>query len=367
MLAVTDPDLRVKFSADSIDAPMGIIRGATVAKANVEATGKFVMIDKAGRITFDPEEADHRLQVTTDSTTLDTIMTAAAAMGGRLKVRSDHDDALGSRAGYADNFKRIGDLIACDLHLFDAYKDRAIVLETAAETPDQIGLSIDCLATYAIKSGQALMRVTKLEGVDIVDGGAITPNGLFMSKAVDKKHNTEPTTISKMAKSDEAPDKIDQCLSAITALTTAHTALAEKFEKLNPPAKPVKADDSDSTMSAALKENALQLAKVSADFAAFKASTETASSVQAESIAKLNKERAALGLKADAEGKVQAAAGSADDKGEGKGKTKTYIELVAEHAATSKMSKSESHRVIMKSNPAAYAAHLAAIGAVKAK
>ena len=171
--------LRYRLSAATIDADAGVVRGVTVAKSGVIAMGKFIYIDRGGAITKDVTQAVRKIAVGTDEVTLESLLLAAEAAGGKIKVRSDHNDDIGARGGYADNFRRTGDRVVCDLHLFDSYKDRDVFLETAQKTPELAGLSIDFKPTFQIKNDVALMRVSDLIAVDIVDEGAITGDGLF--------------------------------------------------------------------------------------------------------------------------------------------------------------------------------------------
>src|SRR5882724_9044991 len=91
----------------SVDHAKGSIRGATVAKAGVEAIGKFVYLDVNGQVTRNAGQACKKLPVYTDAKMLDTLMAAAQDAGGRVKVRSDHDDSISARAGFADNFRKV--------------------------------------------------------------------------------------------------------------------------------------------------------------------------------------------------------------------------------------------------------------------
>jgi hypothetical protein len=137
-------------------------------------------------------------------------------------MREDHDDSVGARAGYVADFKRIsddnGDRVATDLHVFRSYRNRAVMLETAAETPEEIGLSIDFTPTFELVGGKALMRVAKLNAVDVVDEGAVTPDGLFLSARVDtlrKSELSDQPTLPTMA---DTPSPNAELLAAIAAM-----------------------------------------------------------------------------------------------------------------------------------------------------
>lgn len=176
----SDERTRYQLRAEKIDVANNVIRAATVAVAGVRATGKTVMLDKSGGRTLDEKLCARRLPIFTDEKTLETLMAAAAASDGkRVKCREDHVDAVGARAGFANNFKRVGDRVVADVTLFESYANRAIVLETAERAPQQIGLSMDFEPDFEILGDRALIRVRSLSAVDIVDAGAVTPNGLL--------------------------------------------------------------------------------------------------------------------------------------------------------------------------------------------
>lgn len=343
MTTIADHDLSFQLNATAIDELSGIIRGATVAQAGVEAIGKFVMLDANGNLTREPEEAARKLQVVTDDSTLDSLMAAAQDAGGVLKVRSDHNDSLEARAGYADNFKKVGNRVVCDLHLNKSYRDRDIVLETAKNTPKLIGLSIDMIPSFVITKDSALMRIAELTAVDIVDAGAITHDGLFLSRGVDTKSKVvitqEILPTNKMA-NDKEPT-LAECLAQISSLSTA---LAEL--------KAAAAPDKGKEAMSAISELRTELAAIK------------------ESQVTLSKERAALGLKAEDAVVLKALADAESErvrlKAEAdKNKPKSYLELVEAKKAEGKLKPSECHRAVMSSNPKEYALHLAANGVTK--
>ena len=355
----------------SIDADAGVLKGVTVAKAGVPAIGKFVMIDENGDRTNDPERARKRLPIVTDSSTLDTLLAAAEAGGGVFKVRSDHDDSLTARAGYASNFRRVtttidgqvDDVVVCDLSINNSYRDRAVVFEVATETPQLIGLSIEHTPDLVLLNDRALLRVKELAAVDIVDQGAITPSGLFLSKGagiedIDRNQNL-------MADKTPALDP-DAVMSAIGHLADAHKALAETHAKNHADlsAQVAGCMSAIAEMKAVLPAPAGKGPDAGED--GMKASADKSDIAQklsaiTEEIANLKKERSALGLKAD---KSAAAAAPSDELKGGQDKVapKSYIDLVKEKKAEGKLSASDIHRVVQRENPDVYHAHLLAKG-----
>lgn len=339
---VEDFGLRCHLKAERVDATAGVIYGATVAKAGVDALGKFVYLDQNGQLMRSPEGSVRKLQVKTDAKTLETLLAAAKAVGGSAKSREDHDDSISARAGYADNYRLEGDRVICDLHLFDSYANRAIVLETAAKTPDAIGLSIDFTPSFEIQKDCALMRVSDLEAVDIVDAGAITPAGLFLKRTLDNETLSKPTLL--MA-DDKKPATLDECMAAISALASTCTQLSASVAELK------KGAPGDPAHLAAINELKTQLSATN------------------EGIATLKKEQAALGMKFSSGGGDQAAESErmrlAKEKEEADGKAKkTYLQLVKEKVdgSAGKLKASDAHREVQRDNPAAYRLHLSGKG-----
>lgn len=347
--------LKLRLAAEEVDRQGGILKGCTVAQAGVEATGKFVMIDAEGRVTHEEAKAVRELPVWTDAKTLETLLAAAAARP-RFKVREDHDDSIGARAGYAATFRAAGpDRVVADVKVYENYRHRDLVLETIAETPDQIGLSIDFLPSFELVDGKALMRVDRLDAVDLVDEGAITHKGLFLSAGVDSPENgkpasgkTEPartmpdekkpaTNEDVMAAMNKMADTITGCM---TAMTSAITAMA----------KPAPAAAGASEEMSALKTQVTQLAS-------------SVDGLKQEKM-KLEREAQLLRLRTPAQ---RAALGAAADEviRDAVAKQKSFRELCLAHrAANQKMSAQESTQAVLRTEEgrAAYRAQLTARG-----
>lgn len=175
-------EFRVKCYAQKVDAGKGVLRGVTVAQVG-EALGHFAYLDASGKVVAvggkdgGPPQTK-RVPLCMDAKSIETVV-AAGNMGGRVKARDDHNDAIGSRAGYAENFRMEGGKAVCDMTFYDSYRNRELVLETAAKTPELMGLSGDFKFDAEVIGGRAVMRVTKVDAVDIVDQGALTHAGLF--------------------------------------------------------------------------------------------------------------------------------------------------------------------------------------------
>lgn len=344
--------LSSRLSAESVDTAHSIIRGATVAKSGVQATGKFVMLDASGKVTNDPEEMATEVPVFTDETTLTTLMAAAKAAGKRIKVRTDHIDEVGARAGYADEFKLDQGRVAADIHLFKSFSDREVVLETALETPEEIGLSIDFTPSFELRDGRAYMRVSELHAVDIVDEGAITPEGLLLSASVDTTRKVEPPRISQTQPAEKmaaaTPPTNEELMSAIGSLSTAVGALTktvgEMQTKLNaPPAEEKKGDG---------------------EMNAVKELTDKFAALQTQ-VVQMKREKALLGFRGTSEERAKLATAQPEEIEKAANEKKDYMKLVSDRVASAKCKKSEAHVWVMKNHPTEYAAHLAAKGVVR--
>jgi hypothetical protein len=325
--------LSSQLAAESVDQAHGIIRGATVAKSGVQATGKFYV---------SPDGTEY--PVFTDEATLSSLMVAAKAAGKRVKVRTDHVDEIGARAGYADEFKLTNDgRVTSDIHLFKSFDNREIVLETSQETPEEIGLSIDFTPSFELRDGKAFMRVEELHAVDIVDEGAITHGGLFLSAGVDTTPKVETEKIPKpetMA-ADTSPNT-----EILTAINNLAKAMSEGFSKMSAPAAPA----ADPKVEEALK-------------AANEAKEQLAA--QKQEIVQMKREKALLGFRGSSEERAKLATAAPEEIEKVASEKKDYLKLVAERVETAKCKRSEAHQWVMKNHRDEYAAHLAGKGVIR--
>jgi hypothetical protein len=362
-------DVTFDLAAATVDETSRILRGVTVAKKDVQATGKFVMLDASGFRTLDPEKMKSKLPVFTDEATLETLMGAAQDAGGRVKVRSDHNNSIASRAGFADNFKKIGDRVICDLHLNKSYKDGDIVMETATKTPEMIGCSIDAKPTFIFTKDKAMMRIEELLAVDIVDEGAVTPGGLFMSSSVDKqtKEETQPNKFMASKEQPKPTPTLEECMSQISEMASKFAEFQASLASLTaaPAAAPA-------ALSAEVAELKTSLAAERTARETLAAEQNTFISEQTVKMAALGKERAALGMKSTEAGtlaagnelepeRIRLAAEAAAAK-----KPKTFRELViAKRTENTKLSAFDANREVMTANPEAYQEHLKSRGVIR--
>jgi hypothetical protein len=357
--------LSLALAVGPVTAALGLLSGCTVAKANVRAAGKEVMIDKAGRVTFNEEAAVKTLPCYTDEKFLDTLMSAAKVAGTRIKAREDHDDSIGARAGYFDAFQKTNDgRVVADCHLFDSYRNRAIVIEAAASTPEEIGLSIDFVPDFEIVGDRALMRVRKLLAVDIVDEGAITPDGLYLSASVNTGTKERTDQSETLSTSPTMPDEkkteptITEVMAALSALSSTVAALAA--------AKPAAVECAPDAM-AAVNAEILRLSNAQkANDEKAKATDEKLAAVTADNL-KLKKTATALGFRVTASPAdrviLTSQTASVEDIEKLNDSTpKDYSAIVDERVASTKCKRSEAHFWAMKAHPEEYRAQLKARG-----
>lgn len=325
----------------------------------MKATGKHVLLDKHGKQTFDVEACVKKLPVFTDDETLTTLMAAAAKAGPRVKAREDHDDSIGARAGFADVFKLAGDRVVADIHLFDSYRNRKTVLETARETPGEIGLSIDFTPEFKLMGDHALMRVKELHAVDIVDEGAITPGGLLLSAGVDTDPQEVVTEQNSNSPTMPAPTN-EEIMSAVGKLAETVSQCVAQMAKLSAPAA--------APAAPAEVETEVELKALKATTVSLAASVKEASDRANESVkqlAQFKKERALLGFKGtDAERTRLAAGGSVEDIEAANASAKSYTDLVADYRAKNSAGAGAAHDAVQKTEAgkAAYRLHLASKG-----
>lgn len=346
--------LSLQLAAGAVNAALGLLTACTVAKANVRALGKVVLLDKAGAITYDEDKAVKELPVFTDDKFLDTLMSSSVDAGPRVKAREDHDDSIGARAGFFDAFKKTEDgRVVADMHLFSSYRNRDVVLETADKTPGEIGLSIDFIPTFEILADRALMRCKKLLAVDIVDEGAITPGGLFLSAGVDSAGN-EQAAIAETEPNTKMPPSNEEIMTALGNLTKTVGECMSQMSKLTAaPAVP-------SEVTEGLKSLRESVEKLSLGS---KAVEEKLATVTADNL-RLKQTASALGLRVlpNAADRLVLANGTTEDIAKLGTEPTSYDGLVAKRVEETKCKKSEAHLWAMKAHPDVYRASLKARG-----
>lgn len=380
----------LQFSAaSSIDPTSGRLLGVTVAEIGV-ATGHFCFVDRDNKILgvggYDeaPQATARRLPICADEKTILSIV-ACSAPNKRVKTREDHDDSITARAGYADNFRSEEGKAVCDLSILDAYRNRALFLETATKTPELIGLSGDFKFNAEIIGENAFMRVGRIDAVDIVDKGALTHAGLFRALPVDTKNNEvaehQIRTMAKTAVPDsEIPDvdafktmcdayaahikgssdlaaKVHAAMAAILPVnvpTPAGAPAPDGGKPGNPNASVPDAGANFAALEAKVGELTLKLS-------ALEESSKAA--VKAEFV-ELSKQFAALGIKP---GATPAAGAAATPDLNKPAAPVEFLALSAHIAKERSISLTQAHRAVMKEKPEVHAAYLLNLGITKPK
>ncbi len=360
----------------TVDPSTGVLRGVTVAEVG-DAIGHFAFVDAAGKVVGigslddakDFPAAKRRLPLAMDEISLDTVV-AASLRAKRVKTREDHDDSIQSRAGFSESFRREGTKVVCDLNLLDAYINRAVFLETAQKTPELIGLSGDFKFTAEVNGDRALMRVTRVDAVDIVDKGALTHAGLFAVRRVDSGSNSKSATF--MAKKtdgdgndgDQMPDldAFKTMCDAIASYRAKHAdagkAIDDAMSAIKPVPTPTPKDapapaKPDNTMTAA--DTAKMKAELTSELTVALAA-ETAKAVTA-GLVEFRKEMSALGLKPAAV-PTPSPTVTTDPAKATTSTTETFLSLKAKVAGEKKISASAAGQLVMREKPELYAAHL---------
>ena len=367
-------DLNLQLTSGRIDPEAGVIYDVTIAKAGVNAIGKFIFIDAGGTVVKDQGKAVRRLPVYTDAKTLLTLMGAFQDAGNKVKSRVDHNDAVEARVGWTENPRLIGDRVVGDLHLLKSYPGRDLILEVADRTPTLIGMSIDMVPSFEIAPDRAFMRIEELLGADIVDEGAICPAGMFLrSERVDTEHNSKTNSLpmaKDTPKETPAPDptameasirelsaRCDGLTAKIGTLEAAHGTLAEDHKALTAKHAALEAAhntlagkppvvDTDKDGQAAVKQVADDLKALRAD------------------VVEMKKTSAALGMKAggsDPSGKPGTGPSADSNEKPAPEAQKDYMSLVAEKRKTG-MSASIAHQTAQREQPDLYRKHQQSLG-----
>ncbi len=382
-----------------VDSENGVLTGVSVAEVGI-ATGHFAFADAKGAIVgvggYDDgaqfKGAVKRLQLAMDEESLATVV-AAGKQSPRFKTREDHDDSIAARAGQSQNFRMDGAKVVCDVNIFDAYANRAVFLETAQKTPELIGLSGDFKFTAEVIGDQAMMRVTRIDAIDIVDQGALTHAGLFKVRAQVDTPATE--NLSHMA-TKTPPAKPDlkafkEMCAAVAAYRAASADDSAEIddcmagllpnpaggEEVQTGAAKAPAVATPAAITAAVKAAVGDLsATFSAKLDEFKATLKTEAEAAAKAQAvEFGKRMSALGLKFEA-GKEPtaeelAAAKKQADEAEAAikakaGEGKDFLSLKAARAKEKNIPASEAGRQIMAEFPDVYTAHLRSKGILRA-
>ncbi len=160
-------------------------------------------------ITLGPAR-DHGVLV--DDTTLSQVIECAQTFPDGLPVRfnvASFEHGPASYAAVAKNFRREGDSVVADAHVFMSWAHAGYFLELAQIAPSSFGLSIDFVMSTQVVDGESCARCDELNSVTVVDQPAAN-SGLFRSKpAAAKPENLrvekiDPKQLAALARTDPA-------------------------------------------------------------------------------------------------------------------------------------------------------------------
>lgn len=147
-------------TSGAIDEGRGIVYGASVITANIEAKG-------------------HGLW--TDAKTLETVKAAADKFTSGVKVKLDHGTGFSAIVGFLKSFRIVGDQLKADLHLLTTHPNYQATLSVIKALSDTIGLSIAFSGQRETLGEKTYIRVTELYSIDIVEAPAANPGGFFQT------------------------------------------------------------------------------------------------------------------------------------------------------------------------------------------
>lgn len=201
-----------------------------------------------GHYAWDANDMPHPEVI--DSTTLDTIITAAAAFANGVRVNNGHYSPVNEACGYLSAFTKDGVKLRANLTLFRSYNGFEHLAEIIATVPDTFGLSLDFDRTHEFRDdGKAYVRAKQIISCDFVSAPAAN-RGLF-DKPRTAKPMAEPTTPAAPAAPAAptpapaapaaAPDTAAITAAVQAALAPIQTQLGELTTKVNSLAAKVEA------------------------------------------------------------------------------------------------------------------------------
>ncbi len=278
---VFDPEEGLDIAEGSIDESAGIIRGVSIATANVEAIGH-------GEYN---EEGVLLREFWTDGETLESMLQACLAVGEPVKAKLEHGSGLIETVGTFGNFRIDGEHLRADFQSFDTSPSKDHLFAVSKRIAKQFGVSVHALLAKARGASVDLMRVRKIFSIDFVDEPAINAALFSSKKRVDnprslqqqRKQNTNTTMDEELKKEvtelvsaamKPVTDKLSELEGMIPAKTeeemsAEQKAEAEAKEKLENQEKEMKALREEVTnLSKGLVEAKTEAKKLGTELAA---------------------------------------------------------------------------------------------------
>jgi hypothetical protein len=114
-----------------------------------------------------------------DATTIQQVKGLADAFAGGVKVKTDHGSGVTAIVGKLNNFRIDGEHLRSDLSLIKSHEQYSVIMDLAESQPETFGLSISFSGSVEKIGEQGFARAKELYSVDLVDGPAANPSGLF--------------------------------------------------------------------------------------------------------------------------------------------------------------------------------------------
>jgi hypothetical protein len=197
-----------EFPTRGIDVASGVVRGATICTAGIEAKG-------------------HGLK--TDDVLLRQLLVSARKKGA-VPVGLDHKSGVKGTAGAATNFRISGNKLLADIQFFPTHSDFPLVMDQLSTLGNTMGIS----ASFTGEADGNRARCTELLGADLVKWPAACPTGLF--SALDE-NSDNPQTENEEDDMQDMNDEnigelIHELLDHIEVIEQQNAAMAEALEAL---------------------------------------------------------------------------------------------------------------------------------------
>jgi len=201
---------------NAIDEENGIIRGVSIATANVEAIGH-------GEYS---EDGELLREFWTDEQTLEDMLAACLAIGQPLKAKLEHGTGLSEIVGEFDNFRIDGEHLRADFQAYESSPHRAHLFNLAKRLSKQFGISVTAELGKVKRGAVDFMRCISVHSADFVEKPAINAALFNQKNRIDKPSKVSKNTLQM----DEA--KIKEMMESVMApFTERLSALEGKMPK----------------------------------------------------------------------------------------------------------------------------------------
>jgi len=194
-----------EFPMQGIDVDNGVVHGATICTAGIEAKG-------------------HGLK--TDDVLLRQLLVSARKKGA-VPVGLDHKSGVKGTAGAATNFRIAGKKLLADIQFFPTHSDFPLVMDQLSTLRNTMGIS----ASFTGDADGDRARCNDLLGCDVVKWPAACPTGLFsaLDENSDQTESTEDIPMNEMNE-DQIAELLHELLDHIDELRQENEHLASLLE-----------------------------------------------------------------------------------------------------------------------------------------